>query len=126
MQIKRILFVDDARAVQTLANRVLVQQLGKELASASNGYEALEAIKHSMPDAMFIDVEMPELNGLQLVSILRANPLFERTPIAMLSSAGSIFDREKGLIAGANLYLTKPFSRDSIEQALLEMEDMYD
>lgn len=69
---------------------------------------------------------MPELNGLQLVSILRANPRFERMPIAMLSSAASIFDREKGRIVGANLYLTKPFSKDSIEQALIEMEGMYD
>ena len=126
MKLNRICVVDDARAMQTLANRVLVQQLGKELLIAANGYQALEIIKTHTPDACFIDVEMPELNGLQLVSILRANPKFERMPIAMLSSAASIFDKEKGFTSGANLYLTKPFSRDSIEKALQEMEGLYD
>jgi len=126
MKLSRICVVDDAKAMQTLANRVLVQQLGKELLVATNGYQALEIIKTEEPDACFIDVEMPELNGLQLVSILRANPKFERLPIAMLSSAASIFDQEKGYIAGANLYLTKPFSKESIEKALLEMEGLYD
>lgn len=126
MKLNRICVLDDAKAMQILANRVLVQQLGKELFVAGNGYQALDVIQTHEPDACFIDVEMPELNGLQLVSILRANPRFERMPIAMLSSAASIFDREKGRIVGANLYLTKPFSKDSIEQALIEMEGMYD
>lgn len=112
--------------MQKLANRVLVQQLGKELIESSNGFQALDLINSFMPDACFIDVEMPELNGLQLVSIIRANPKFEKMPIAMLSSAASIFDQQKGLIAGADLYITKPFSKDSIEQALQKMEGMYE
>lgn len=112
--------------MQTLANRVFVQQLGKELVTASNGFQALEVIVSQEPDACFIDIEMPELNGLQLVSIIRANPKYEKMPIAVLSSASSIFDRQKGLIAGADLYLTKPFSKDSIEQALAKMETLYD
>jgi CheY-like chemotaxis protein len=126
MRLQRICVVDDARGVQALANRVLVQQLGKELVIASDGFQALDVINSSMPDACFIDVEMPELNGLQLVSIIRANPKFDKMPIAMLSSAASIFDRQKGLTAGADLYLTKPFSKDSIENALTEMEAMHD
>ncbi|PWC99012.1 response regulator [Pseudomonas amygdali pv. lachrymans] len=126
MRLQRICIVDDAKGMQTLAHRVLVQQLGKELVVASNGFEGLEVINSNEPDACFIDVEMPELSGLQLVSILRANPRFEKMPIAMLSSAASIFDKEKGLIAGADLYLTKPFSKDSIEQALRTMEGLHD
>ncbi len=126
MKLNRICFVDDAKAMQTLANRVIVQQLGKELVLASNGFQALDVIRSEKPDACFIDVEMPELNGLQLVSILRSNPIFDDMPIAMLSSAASIFDREKGLLVGANLYLTKPFSKTSIEDALAEMEAMYE
>jgi CheY-like chemotaxis protein len=126
MRLQRICIVDDARAMQTLANRVFVQQLGKELVVATNGFHALEVILEQEPDACFIDVEMDEMDGLQLVSILRAIPKFEKMPIAMLSSAGSIFDRAKGLIVGADLYLTKPFSRDSIEQALREMEVLHE
>ena len=100
--------------MQTLANRVLVQQLGKELVVASNGFEALDVINTTEPDACFIDVDMPELNGLQLVSIIRANPKFEKMPIAMLSSAASIFDHQKGLIAGADRYLTKPYIANNL------------
>lgn len=123
MKLKRILLVDDAIGMRRLANRVIDQQLGKELLIATNGFEALEVILTEEPDACFIDVEMPELNGLQLVSIIRANKKFDEMPIAMLSSASSIFDREKGLMAGANLYLTKPFSKSDIEKALEVMED---
>ena len=126
MRLHRICVVDDSSAVRKLANRVLVQQLGKELIESTNGFQALDIINSSMPDACFIDVEMPELSGLQLVSIIRANPKFEKMPIAMLSSAASIFDKQKGLIAGADLYITKPFSKDSIEQALLTMEGLYE
>lgn len=126
MKLQRICIVDDAKGMQSLANRVFVQQLGKELVVASNGFQALEVILTEEPDACFIDVEMPELNGLQLVSILRANPKFQSMPIAMLSSAASIFDKEKGLIAGADLYITKPFNKGSIQEALIEMEGMYE
>lgn len=126
MRLQRICIVDDAKGMLTLAHRVLEQQLGKELVSASNGFEGLQVINSMEPDACFIDVEMPELSGLQLVSIIRANPRFEKMPIAMLSSAASIFDKEKGFIAGADLYVTKPFSKDSIEQALKAMEGMHE
>ena len=126
MRLHRICVVDDSSAVRKLANRVLVQQLGKELIESTNGFQALDIINSNMPDACFIDVEMPDLSGLQLVSIIRANPKFEKMPIAMLSSAASIFDKQKGLIAGADLYITKPFSKHSIEQALLTMEGLYE
>lgn len=114
--------VDDAQGMRHLANRVIHQQLGKELLIATDGFVALEMILTEEPDACFIDVEMPELNGLQLVSIIRANRAFDAMPIAMLSSANSIFDKEKGLLSGANFYLTKPFSKTDIEKALDDME----
>ena len=98
MRLQRICVVDDSSAVRKLANRVLVQQLGKELIESTNGFQALDVINTNMPDACFIDVEMPELNGLQLVSMIRANPKFEKMPIAMLS--------------GCLLY-TSPSPRDS-------------
>tara|TARA_R110002124_G_scaffold128157_11_gene288650 strand:- start:3277 stop:3657 length:381 start_codon:yes stop_codon:yes gene_type:complete len=126
MKLNSICIVDDARAMQALANRVITQQLGRKLFPATNGYIALDVIHKHKPDACFIDVEMPEINGLQLVSMLRANPEFDQMPIAMLSSAASIFDRQKGLLVGANIYLTKPFTKESIENALSEMESWND
>ncbi|KKN96058.1 hypothetical protein LCGC14_0169870 [marine sediment metagenome] len=126
MKLNRICLVDDANGIHALANRLFVQKLGKELVAAHSAFEALEVIRNQKPDACFIDVEMPDINGLQLVSILRANPEYVDMPIAMLSGASSIFDKEKGLLVGANIYLTKPFSLESIESALGEMEAFYE
>lgn len=126
MRLNKICFVDDSQSMLALANRVVSQLLGKELVTAPNGFEALSVIDAHAPDACFIDVEMPELDGLQLVSIIRANSKFDKMPIAMLSSAASLFDKQKGLLVGADLYLTKPFSKDTIEAAIMEMEAMHD
>ena len=76
----------------------------------------LDVISSFMPDVCFIDVEMPELNGLQLVSIIRSNPKFEKMSIAMLSSAASIFEPQKGLIAGADLYITNPSRKTAFSE----------
>ncbi|MFL1449325.1 response regulator [Pseudomonas tritici] len=126
MRVQRICLVDDSKGMHASGNRFFVQQLGKDLVVAVNGFEAMDVILSNEVDACFIDVEMPELNGLQLVSILRGNPKFDKMPIAMLSSSSNMFDQQKGLIAGANFYVAKPFSKESIEQVLLLMEALHD
>jgi CheY-like chemotaxis protein len=97
-----------------------------EVCSARNGYEALRVIQANAPDACFIDIEMPEMNGLQLVSILRSSKQYATLPIAVLSGNSSPFDRQKGLLVGADLYLTKPFTKEMLSQAINDMEKLYE
>tara|TARA_Y100000815_G_C12906700_1_gene336242 strand:+ start:161 stop:523 length:363 start_codon:yes stop_codon:yes gene_type:complete len=113
--------VDDAIGMRKLGSALLTS-MGVDVVLAEDGYQALRVLQLTPPDACFIDIEMPELDGLKLVSILRANKLFERMPIAMLSGASSPFDKQKGLLAGADIYLTKPFTKDTLVKALEQME----
>ncbi len=124
-KIKRVCLVDDATGMQRLGSAFL-KGMGIEVVVARDGYEALRVIHEEEPDACFIDIEMPNLNGLQVVSIMRGNNRFTDIPIAVLSGASSPFDRQKGLLAGANLYLTKPFTKDTIAKAIADMEMLSD
>jgi CheY-like chemotaxis protein len=124
-KIKTVCVVDDANAMQKLGTKLL-QGLGMDVCSARNGYEALQVIQANSPDACFVDIEMPEMNGLQLVSILRNSKQYATLPIAVLSGNSSPFDRQKGLLAGADLYLTKPFTKEMLSQALAHMEKLYE
>jgi twitching motility two-component system response regulator PilG len=124
-KIKSVCVVDDAGAMQKLSTKLL-ESLGVTVFSARDGYEALQVIHANSPDACFIDIEMPVMNGLQLVSILRSSPQYETLPIAVLSGNSSPFDRQKGLLVGADLYLTKPFSKEILSQALSELEQLHE
>jgi CheY-like chemotaxis protein len=120
-KITNVCVVDDANAMQKLGTKLL-QSLGRQVCTARNGFEAMQVIQAESPDACFIDIEMPELNGLQLVSILRKSKQYSTLPIAVLSGNSSPFDRQKGLLAGADLYLTKPFTKETLIKALTHLE----
>ena len=77
---------------------------------ASDGAEALILARRVKPDLVLLDVQMPRLDGLEVCRQLRREPDFARMPIVMLTAAGQQADRTRGLGAGADEYLTKPFS----------------
>lgn len=120
-KITTVCMVDDANGMRKLGSALLAS-IGIDVVLAKDGYQALRVMQLTPPDACFIDIEMPGLDGLKLVSILRANKRYESMPIAMLSGASSPFDRQKGLLAGADIYLTKPFTKDTLVKALEQME----
>lgn len=121
-KINTVLLVDDAPAMRKIGERFL-SGLGLTVFTASDGFEALSVIRREKPDAYFIDVDMPNLDGLKLVSILRENKEFGNRPIAMLTGASTAFDRQKGLLVGSDLYLTKPFSGETIRSAIERMNE---
>lgn len=122
-KIRSVCIVDDAGGMRKLGF-TLLEKLGYEVHVAENGYAALSIIRETNPDACFIDREMPELDGLRLIELLRAWGDWGDKPIAMLSGASSVFDQQTGLISGADLYLTKPFTRATLQQAINEMEEL--
>ncbi|WP_409286989.1 response regulator [Pseudomonas guariconensis] len=124
-KIKTVCIVDDARGVRTMGTSML-QSLGYSVVVAENGYEGLSVIRDTNPDACFIDREMPEVDGLKLIQLLREWQHWGSKPIAMLSSASSVFDQQAGLLCGADLYLTKPFTKADIAHALAEMDELCD
>ena len=104
-----ILVVDDEPSIVELV-RFTLEDADVRVVEASDGAEALILARRIKPDLVLLDVQMPRLDGLEACRQLRREPAFARTPIIMLTAAGQQADRTRGLGAGADEYLTKPFS----------------
>jgi len=104
-----ILVVDDEPSIVDLV-RFTLEDADVRVVEASDGAEALVLARRIKPDLVLLDVQMPRLDGLEVCRQLRREPDFVRTPIIMLTAAGQQADRTRGLGAGADEYLTKPFS----------------
>ena len=111
----KVLVVDDDRAVRDALRRVLTLA-GYEVQSAEGGAEAIEAVVQAVPDAVVLDVGMPDIDGLEVCERLRL--IGNRVPILMLTARVEISDRVAGLDAGADDYLVKPFDVDELKARL--------
>lgn len=106
---KRILVVDDEPHIVRLLKDALSRR-GYEVATASNGQEALEQVREAAPDLIFMDVMMPGMSGLDATRAIREEIGLTGVPIFLLTARGQEQDVQAGLDAGADEYLTKPFS----------------
>ena len=111
----KLLVVDDDRAVRDALRRVLTLD-GYDVQTAEDGSEAIEQIVQAVPDAVVLDVGMPELDGLEVCRRLRL--LGNRVPVLMLTARVEIADRVAGLDAGADDYLVKPFDNAELKARL--------
>jgi twitching motility two-component system response regulator PilG len=85
---------------------------------AEDGFDALAKVNDDRPDLIFCDILMPRLDGYQTCSIIKRNAKFADVPVVMLSSKDGVFDKARGRMAGAQDYLTKPFSKEQLLQAV--------
>ena len=116
-----VLIVDDEQPIVDLV-RFTLEDEQVRVVEAQDGVQALEVAKAELPDLIFLDVQMPRLSGFEVCLRLRQEPGLERTKIVMLTAAAQETDRRRGKAAGADEYLTKPFSPLkllSLVQALL-------
>jgi len=111
----RVLVVDDDRAVREALRRVLTLA-GYEVQTADGGAAAIELVVQSIPDAVVLDLGMPDVDGLEVCRRLRL--LGNRVPILMLTAREEVSDRVAGLDAGADDYLVKPFDVDELKARL--------
>ena len=113
---RSVLIVDDEQHIRLLIEQTLEELTdeGVELYTASDGEEALAAIEAQSPDLVFLDVMMPRRNGLEVARAVRDELGKAETHIVLLTAKGQAVDREAGLAAGANRYLTKPFDPDEL------------
>lgn len=104
-----ILVVDDEPPILDLV-RFTLEDAEVRVVEASDGVEALALARRLRPDLILLDVHMPRLDGLEACRQIRRDPALAQTPIVMLTAAGQEADRARGREAGADEYLTKPFS----------------
>jgi DNA-binding response OmpR family regulator len=115
-----LLIVDDERSYRE-AIADCVRNAGYGAMEASNGSEALRLAEEAQPSLIILDVMMPDLSGLDVCRILRGKPETKDIPIVMLSARGQLKEREEGLAAGADRYITKPFDDDDLMLTIGEL-----
>jgi two-component system response regulator MprA len=111
----KLLVVDDDRALREVLRRSL-QLAGYEVALAEGGAEALATAASAVPDAMVLDIGLPDIDGLEVCRMLRREG--NRVPVLMLTARDAVSDRIEGLDAGADDYLVKPFDVDELKARL--------
>ena len=105
----KLMIVEDSAAMRGLIAAVLSDLEDLEIIEVSNGFEALKRLPREQVDLIVMDINMPDINGLELLAFVRKNPAYEKTPVVMVTTEGREEDRNRGMALGANAYLTKPF-----------------
>lgn len=103
-----VLIVEDSLAQREMITDLL-KASGLTVTHATDGLEALEAIKEEPPNLVVLDIVMPKMNGYEVCRRLKSNPKTQNVPVVMCSSKGEEFDRYWGMKQGADAYIAKPF-----------------
>ena len=118
---KKILVVDDEEDILNFLELVL-RERGYEVATASSGYEALTRTQMEKPDLVLLDIMMPQMDGWEVLKLLRVDEATAKIPVAMLSARTEAKDRVQGLQEGAVDYICKPFS---LQELLGKIETIF-
>ena len=113
---KKILIAEDSPTMRSLIVSTIIELGEFETIEAANGFEALRILPREKVDLIITDINMPDINGLELISFIRNNENYQNTPLFIISTEGSERDREKGLALGANAYLVKPFAPYQLQE----------
>ena len=113
----KVLVIDDSNTIRRSAEMFL-RQAGFDVILAEDGFDALAKISDHRPRVIFVDIMMPRLDGYQTCALIKQNPALKSTPVIMLSSKDGVFDRARGRLAGSDRYLTKPFTKEALIEAV--------
>ena len=110
-----ILVIDDEPYILRSLSYLLTRE-GYHVETASNGEDGLERVRDLRPPLVFLDIMMPNMNGYEVCEQVKQDPSLAGTYVIMLSAKGQQIDRERGLLGGADEYMTKPFSPREVAQ----------
>lgn len=115
---KSILIVEDSSTTRALI-RAVIDELGDyETVEATSGFEALKMLPQQAYDLIITDINMPDINGLELISFVRSNTRYNNIPIIIVSTERSEEDKKRGMALGATAYVTKPFKSLELQTAI--------
>ncbi|SDW58555.1 response regulator [Nitrosomonas oligotropha] len=109
----KVMVIDDSNTIRKSAE-IFLRPFGCEVILAEDGFDAMSKIVENQPDIIFVDITMPRLDGYQACKLIKNNPIYQSTPVIMLSSKDGLFDKARGRMAGSNDYLTKPFTAEGL------------
>jgi two-component system chemotaxis response regulator CheY len=115
---KRVLVVDDSSTTRALIVSTIEEMEGFETIEAPNGFEALKRIPQQPLDLIVTDINMPDINGLEIVHFVKHHPDFRSIPMIIVSTEGSDEDVKRGLDLGASAYVKKPFEPEQLKSTI--------
>lgn len=111
---QRILIVEDSPTMRQLLVFALKRLKGAEIVEAQDGMDGLRKVTSDHFDLAFVDINMPVMDGLKLISLIRGEPSLVSMPICVITTEGAQEDRERAISLGANEYLTKPIQANKV------------
>ena len=119
---QHILIVEDSPTMRALLTSALEDlDLPVKVTEAESGFEALRQLPRESYDLIVTDINMPDINGLELVSFVKNNAAYSAIPLVIVSTEGSERDRDKGVGLGADAYLVKPFEPEDLKSVVRDL-----
>lgn len=115
----KVLIVDDSKSTRELLCAAIEQLDGFTVIESASGFEALKMLPRHRFDLIITDINMPDINGLELINFVKKNPNYRETPLFIVSTESSELNRRRGLELGAAEYLVKPFEPDALAALVL-------
>lgn len=119
---QRVLIIDDSSATRAYIRATLEAEAEMEVTEATSGFDALRILPRSHFDLLLVDINMPNINGLELISFIRRSETHRETPLMIISTEASERDRARAMQLGANAYLAKPFTADALLTAVRALQ----
>ncbi|MGC4113122.1 MAG: response regulator [Myxococcales bacterium] len=110
----KVLIVDDSKSTREFIVAAIEQLDGFSVFESASGFEALKILPRHRFDLIITDINMPDINGLELINFVKKNPNYRDTPLFIISTESSETDRQRGLALGAAEYLIKPFEPEAL------------
>ncbi|GAB4490551.1 MAG: response regulator [Thermodesulfovibrionales bacterium] len=121
MRVKTILIVEDSATTRALIRAVIEELDDYETVEASSGFEALKMLPQQQYDLIITDINMPDINGLELINFVRNNERYSHIPIIIVSTERSEEDKKRGMALGATAYVTKPFKSFELQEIITKI-----
>lgn len=121
MQEYKVLIVEDSPTMRQLISFALKRLHGIRIVEANDGVDGLKKLSAEKFDLIFTDINMPVMDGLKLLSIVRSDPNYKDTPIVIITTEGAQEDRERGLALGADAYISKPIQSSSLLKIITDL-----
>jgi|SRR6476659_4117252 len=116
-----ILVVDDSPTMRRMVRTALAQLADVAFVEASSGLQAIESVGVQPPHMVVLDLNMPDMHGLDVLRFLRSHERFQRLPVMVLTTRGDEASRAEALAAGATAYMTKPFSPAALASSVRQL-----
>ena len=121
MEQLRFLIVEDSPTMRQLISFSLKRFKGCKIVEAVDGVDALKKLQTEEVDIILTDINMPVMDGLKLVTLVRQNPKLKYLPIVIITTEGAKEDRDRGLALGADAYISKPIQSSSLLKIITEV-----